>query len=398
MLAGILRFKQKAPKSFFRLLTMYSHRYGVNLIYFTPEDINIRKKRIQGQMLINDQLVNVNSRIPDFIDVTPHIFNEKNRRKYTKEIEFLKKNSELSIDRRQIIRKDKLQKVLSESKEFSYLAIPTMKVKDFKGFLDKINQNKKMVIKSVSGLQGKGVTLVSMQDTNFIVGEKKQERVLSQNQLEDFFNSNIYGKNYIMQKYINSRSNNGEPIDCRIHLEKNKYGKWEVARKFIRIGIGQKVVSNISQGGCISDVKNYLKSTFGDNWKKVYNKITEIEKRLPYFIEKHEKKQFMVMGFDVGIDLNGEVCIFEVNSFPIIAPQRAQVSKIRAGYYAYRIKKIKENKKSKNNTEKKQVKDNYYKREYDKMVNSTSWKITKPVRMIGSIIKRKREKNVTKVK
>ena len=385
-----MRFKKKIPMSFFRLLTMHSHQYGVSLIYFTPEDIKIKEKKIIGKMLLNDQLVEIESRVPDYIDVSPHFFNKKNSKKYKTEVNFLKKNSDLSIDRRQIIRKDRLQKVLLESNTFSHLSIPTFKIKEFDDFIKYINKYNKVIFKSTSGLQGKGVTVITKNNQDFIIGEQREDKVLNLNQLEEFFNEHIYEKNYIMQRYINSRSKTGDPIDCRIHLEKNDKGKWEVARKFIRVGIGQKVVSNISQGGCIADVKSYLKFTFGNEWEQIYRKITNIETKLPYFIEKHEKKKFMVMGFDVAIDLNGELYIFEVNSFPIIAPQRAQVARIRSGYYAFRIKSnINRNKtSSKDKTRKPKLNGDFYKKEYHKLINSTSWKISKPVRQVGHLIKK----------
>lgn len=45
--------------------------------------------------------------------------------------------------------------------------------------------------------------------------------------------------------------------------------------------------------------------------------------------------------------------------------------------------------KMKNSQRKKAHKDNSYKNDYNELVNSTSWKITKPVRLLGKIIRRK---------
>src|SRR5699024_11223694 len=119
--------------------------------------------------------------------------------------------------------------------------------------------------------------------------------------------------------------------------EKNGQGKWAVARIFVRIGIGQKVISNVNQGGGIADLKPFLQANYPDNWENIRSNIRKVAKDFPYEIERLSNNTFTTMGIDVGIDKDGHPYVFEVNSFPTVTPQLAQVAMLRAEHYKYML-------------------------------------------------------------
>src|SRR5690625_929548 len=324
-----MRFNTNPPKVLFRLLSMTAQSNNTELIYITPKSIDVVKGVINGKMLINDQIVDVEREVPRFIDISPYFFNKQNKEKYKKELCFLLKYSELSIEEKGIIGKDELQKVLSNSKSFKNLAIPTRDIKDFNDLISRIEVYDKIIVKPVTGSQGRGVIAIEKIKEQFIVNEQKIKSHLTYTELENYYKEHIENKHYITQKFITSVSRDNNPIDCRIHLEKDGKGDWKLAGQFIRIGIGQTVVSNIRYGGCISEVKGYLQNNFEENWNEIYDNITAVGRTLPYMLEEYKEKEFTTMGFDVGIDLDGNLCIFEVNSYPIVTPQRARVAKLR---------------------------------------------------------------------
>src|SRR5699024_518482 len=127
------------------------------------------------------------------------------------------------------------------------------------------------------------------------------------------------------------------PFDCRIHMEKNGDGKWVNAKNYVRIGIGQKVISNVSQGGGISDVKPFLEANFGEQAKKVHLRINKLAESLPYALEKLRDNKMMTMGMDIGIDKDGSLYLFEVNSAPITHPLRDVAVTLRVDYYTYML-------------------------------------------------------------
>src|SRR5690625_3127075 len=146
MLVGMMRFKKDPPVDFFSLLTMVSNYNGVELIYLSPHSFNSNKKKVKGKMLINGDIITVERELPSFIEISPYFFSDRNKVKYKDIINFLKENTELSIDRRNIIKKDELQTFLSKSKNFSHMAIPFEAVINYSQFIRYLEAHNKIVV------------------------------------------------------------------------------------------------------------------------------------------------------------------------------------------------------------------------------------------------------------
>lgn len=334
MFVGYLR-KPNKPSLLAKLLSITCKNQGIELVYMRPEDISTKTGTVKGKMYINNSWVPVETPIPSFIDVNPHYFNSK---RYTKVMNYLKTNTKLSIDQFGIIQKGELQQKLKENKKLKQVAIPTKELTSFEDIESYIDKYQTIVIKPVKGLRGKNVLILRRSEDKFTMGLQKEAREISKEDLLQFYNNELKDRKYIIQKCISSRTLEGDPFDCRIHLEKNGKGKWAVARMFFRIGIGQKVVSNINQGGGISDPKPFLKSNFGQKWEMLNKGLKNLAYTLPYEIERIENKTFTTMGLDVGIDNDGGLYLFEINSFPVVTPQLSKVALLRAEYFKYVLK------------------------------------------------------------
>src|SRR5699024_7710169 len=197
-----------------------------------------------------------------------------------------------------------------------------LKVNKFSNIENFITQYNNIVMKPIGGERGKGDYILTKKDNKYLLGYQKTEKMLSLQELREFFEEKLKNKRYILQKCILSRTIQGDPFDCRIHMEKNGDGKWVNAKNYVRIGIGQKVISNVSQGGGISDVKPFLEAYNGEQAKKVHLRINKLAESLPYALEKLRDNKMMTMGMDIGIDKDGSLYLFEVNSAPITHPLR----------------------------------------------------------------------------
>lgn len=201
-----------------------------------------------------------------------------------------------------------------------------------------------------------------------------------------------------MQKYINSRTNHNDPFDCRVIVQKNRHGKWEIAQILIRTGIGQKVVSNTSKGGGISYPKQFLKHNFKDQWKEVYKDIKNSSLKLAYKFEEIKKTPTMDLGLDIGIEKDGSLYLFEINNGSNIKRLVAESAILRVEYYLYLYETNPslinvEGQISENITYLQQLNESLanenkiYKKKIQNMKMSTSWKITKPLRWIDKMLK-----------
>lgn len=404
MYVGFIR-TQKSPSKFVKLLSIACRYNGLTLIYLNPHDIIPGKKVVEGKVYLNNNWEKVRVPIPNFIDISPHYFSNKKHRKL---LNYLKEESKLSINRRHIITKDKLQQELKRNKDLMQYSIPSENNETFHQFYEFLDYHMKIVIKPVTGLQGKSVMVLTKEnDELYILGSEKNETKLTKKELIDFYDSHLLNKNYMFQKYVVSRNVKDEPFDCRVHMEKNGDGSWDIANMIIRIGVGQKVVSNISQGGGISNLRGFLISNFQNKADSIYDDLVTLANYVPKRIEEITNSELMVMGIDVGIDSNGNLYIFEINSFPIIAPQLSEITLLRPQYYKFRLKndmnKNKSNRFDDNKTTKASKQDINFLKENRKikkqneilikkikqMENSNSWLITKPMRKISKLLKDK---------
>lgn len=378
------------PTELAKVTSLICKAYNIELVYLRPKDIMIEKNKVKGQVFINNKWKEKITDIPPFIDVVPYCFQNNNN----EIMNYLKKKTFLSDDRTNVLSKIQLQDILKNDKDFSHLIIPTHNVKKAEDIIHYLNEYSTIVLKPLRGMRGRGVYVLNKENNRYIIGFKTTEREMDENQITTFFEEEIEGKNYIIQKYVQSRTMYGDPFDCRIHVEKGVNGKWQSARNYIRIGIGQKVISNVNQGGGISDPKPFLKANFGEKWEGINEKLNKLAMTLPYRIEELRGTHIMSLGMDIGIDRDGELYLFEVNDGPSTAALISEVAFLRSNYYKHILKSFgKEpmNVKKGNNLHKNKKllgEKNYYKKKYELMLSSTSWKITKPIRLIGKITKK----------
>lgn len=335
MIIGFMR-NQIVPPYMAKLTALLSKGQGIDIIYLNPKDVDMENKTVKGKMFLNNQWVTVETDLPKIIDISQYCYNIKNR----EVMAFLRSQTFLTDNGLNRLSKDKLQEKLREDGEFTEILIPTKKVTSFNSIIEFLEEYGQVVLKPVHGERGKGIYILSRNKEKYVLGHLTREQSITEKQLISFFDQVIKDKKYILQKYIASRTKNGDPFDCRVHVEKNGNGKWVSAKNFIRIGIGQKVISNVNQGGGISNLQPFLKANFGEEkWKKISGKIDRLARTLPYKIEELRGTHVMSIGLDIGIDSDGSLYLFEANGAPTTAPLRAEAAMLRVEYYKYIIDK-----------------------------------------------------------
>ncbi|SDK83930.1 YheC/YheD family protein [Lacicoccus qingdaonensis] len=330
MLVGVMSTYIRPPK-LIRITALISKAYGIDIIFVRPPDVNIEKETLTGKMLINNKWVTQEREIPDFIDITPYCF----KKKYKPVTDYLKEKTFLSDNRDNILTKEALHEYLREDPKYAHLVLPTHNVSTYDDILNYLDQYSKVVLKPSDGIQGKRIYIVEKTEDKYKVGHNTLEKNMSEDEFFNLFIEKIENQRYLVQKYIVSRTLQGDPFDCRIHVEKNGSGKWQSAKNYIRIGIGQKVISNVNQGGGIADPIPFLKANYGGKWKEIDEKLKKLAVTLPYKIEELRGTHIMSLGIDIGIGRDGELYLFEVNDGPAFKSLIGEIAYLRSNYYKY---------------------------------------------------------------
>ncbi|TVX92317.1 YheC/YheD family protein [Paenibacillus agilis] len=123
-------------------------------------------------------------------------------------------------------------------------------------------------------------------------------------------------RDYVVQQGVRLVEIDGCPIDFRFHMHKDGDNNWVV------VGIGAKkagkgsVTTHVKNGGQLMTPQQALERAFGTRAKEVLEqaKVTAID--LAEAIERNHPHLLGELGFDIGIDRNEQVWMFEANSKP----------------------------------------------------------------------------------
>lgn len=332
MLVGYMR-NFRSPKFMADIIRAVAKSKNIDLLYFNAKDVNIEKNIIKGLLYIDNTWKRIDSRIPEVIDVSASCLKHKNVINYLSQKAYLTENGNKRLS------KDFLQEELVKDNKLKKYVIPSSNCNSLQVIDEFLNLYDEVVIKPVYSERGKGIYKIKKSDNGgYLIGHNKKQKKISNLELKDLYTNTISKRKHVIQKCINSKTLQGDPFDCRIHLEKNGLGNWEIAKSFIRIGIGQQVISNVNQGGGLSNTPVFLKSNYPDSYDDLSRRINEAGMKLAKKIEKLRGIELATLGLDVGITLDEELYVFEANSAPDPSFLKAEVAMLRTDYYQFLLK------------------------------------------------------------
>ena len=103
----------------------------------------------------------------------------------------------------------------------------------------------------------------------------------------------------------------------------------------VRIGIGQKIISNINQGGGMAELEPFLKTNRPDCWELIVERLRELAATVPAWFEEQRGVELCTLGIDVAITDEGDLRIFEINTLPFVDFNLGQVAMRRVAYYRW---------------------------------------------------------------
>jgi len=330
MKIGFLRYDKKPPKRA-RCLFALASLYNVDFFYFRPECVDMQNKKIKGTFFENGGYVERETDYPDIIDDI-YSFQYNYRRLYSHLSEYC------IFTYVRLGEKSKVYDILSENENCRRYLIDTFSYDDVD--IDEIlNKYSKVIIKPTGGNKGNNIYRLHKEDDLYVLQLKNEITKLSPTEFNKKY-TYIFSYEYLIQQYIYSKTNAGNPFDIRVDVRRGKNGKWKLLKLRPRIGNINVIVSNISQGGSTAAIKDFLPNEFGNDWETVYDGLTTIANIIPPIIQNKYKQIIDALGIDVGIDRdnNNELKIFEINTFPGSTSFDFEVAELSIHFYDFLYK------------------------------------------------------------
>jgi hypothetical protein len=308
---------------------------GFTFYYFTAKDVDFENRVINGKYYHHGRWKRNEFPFPDVIMNIAYPVNEKQLEIYNK----LKE--EIPFTSYSVGNKEEVYRRLSKSDEFSQYIIPYKEIKEVNDVFEFIDQYQKVIIKPVKGKHGDNVIYIENMFYHFLVKEASGEKNLNHNELITYLNQLIATQPLLVQKYINSRRKTGEPYDIRLLLHKTGTGKWKVDI-YPKIGVKDKIITNVCKGGQVTILSNFLQNEFGDKYLDVENYLQVFALQFAEHFESLYKHSFSELGVDIGLDENMKIWLYEVNWHPgqiFIESRSAKNAVLYAAYVAKKYKK-----------------------------------------------------------
>lgn len=124
-------------------------------------------------------------------------------------------------------------------------------------------------------------------------------------------------RSYLLQEGLHLLTCNGNILDFRALVQKNKVGEWSITSIVARISKDNKIVSNVARGGSIFPLTEALISA--DVPLPIEETRSAIRKsalRVANAMDLYIQGEFAELGIDLALDVNGKVWLIEVNSKP----------------------------------------------------------------------------------
>ncbi len=117
----------------------------------------------------------------------------------------------------------------------------------------------------------------------------------------------------LVQQGIHLLRKEQRSVDFRVHTNKDEFGKWHVTAIAAKIAGHGSVTTHVRSGG---DIKTIAEIFPKDECDVYSEKLSNAALLLSTALDKNIEGIIGEIGFDLGIDRNGEVWLFEANSKP----------------------------------------------------------------------------------
>ncbi|MDQ6419867.1 YheC/YheD family protein [Paenibacillus sp. LHD-117] len=179
-----------------------------------------------------------------------------------------------------------------------------------------LQQHGMVVVKPIVGTGGGGVIKVVRENSGYShTYRNKTYRVGSFQALAQALRSRTRKRRYLIQKGIHLATVNGRPIDYRVKYVKTHKG-WEYRALVGRIAKRGLFVTNLSQGGDLVSASQGIRASLGSAYVKEKKAQMRALTVLSTRVLERKFPGIGQLGFDYGIDRQGKIWIFEVNTRP----------------------------------------------------------------------------------
>lgn len=309
--------------AFYRKLSQAGTRLGLDVIVFTPEDVNEDSRTVRA-FVWNPSAAKWDRKNVPF----PDIIYDRCRFQRTYRFQLLRRfrsqYPDLRYMSRPLVHKWTMHQILSKNRSIRpYLpeTEPFLTVKALQRMVERFGL---VYVKPIDGTGGRGILRIEKIDSGLyrVQGRNRDRSIIrpftvSPSRLAARLNGWKPGRSFLLQQGIRITLEDGRVHDYRLLIQKNGSGEWEVTGCAGRIGAARSITSNLHGGGTAATADSLLSRRFGKADR--IRSIRDDMDRLAHLVARHVENQFGSMcelALDLAVDEKGRVWLLEINPKP----------------------------------------------------------------------------------
>jgi hypothetical protein len=147
---------------------------------------------------------------------------------------------------------------------------------------------------------------------------KDEDNILRKYKTLDLFFKHSFGnrvlEDYLLQERVKLLRINGQQVDFRVHTNKDAAGIWNVTAIAAKIAGKGSVTTHLDNGGMVKTLKELFENEAERHF--VFHSLSSAATMISETIDREIKGFIGEIGFDLGIDSDKKVWLFEANSKP----------------------------------------------------------------------------------
>ncbi|MCF6094618.1 YheC/YheD family protein [Microaerobacter geothermalis] len=310
--------------SFFKHLLSIRPDPGSYYFVFTPEQVNWDNMSVEGFFLTDDHTKwqKKIAPLPDVVyDRVPN--RTMDRTKKVIECKERIKNLHIPMFNQGFFNKWNIHQRLSNHPAVKEYIPETYMVPSLRAIQKMLSRHQMIYLKPSGGSLGLGIIKVTHHPVKGLLCRyrKGNHNVLRQfdsvqTMMDHLFAGTKRLQNYLVQQGIQLAKVNNRPVDFRIHLNKNRENQWKITGIGAKVAGWGSVTTHVRTGGTITSSQNIFHTLFGPNGDVIRQNLEDAAIRLAETLEFSFSEPLGELGFDIGIDKNGHIWMFEANSKP----------------------------------------------------------------------------------
>ncbi|MFE8699255.1 YheC/YheD family protein [Cytobacillus sp. FJAT-54145] len=200
--------------------------------------------------------------------------------------------------------------------------LPDTQLATFQSFKHFIQLYKQVILKPCVGQWGQGVVQVTLDaDSSFEVHFKRKKSTFTTlKETYRFLEKKFLSKEqYLVQRKIPLASINQNPFDVRVITQRTSHSSpWNITGKLMKVASTGFIITNVAKSLLTIDEGIPLSSLQGKSITSIQDELNQLCIKTSIQLAKVYKSIY-ILGYDIGINDQGELFIIEVNFVPDIS-------------------------------------------------------------------------------